>query len=62
MQPLWWIAQLVTVVGLGLMVAAFSPLGRGRAGLLRHPWLLGYGLAVFILGELLQLIHGAMTR
>ena len=61
MQVVPWIANLIQFGGLALMCAAFFPFGRGRTGLLRHPWSLAYGIVVFILGCLVQWAHHAMT-
>ena len=44
-----------------LIAAAFVPFGVTRAGLLRHPWFLAYGIVVFILGCLVQWASHAMT-
>ena len=60
MQVVPWIANLIQFGGLALMCAAFLPLGGGRAGLMRHPWFLAYGIVVFILGCLVQWAHIAM--
>jgi hypothetical protein len=54
MQHVSWLANLIQFGGLALMAAAFAPFGRGRAGLLRHPWFLAYGVVIFILGCLVQ--------
>jgi hypothetical protein len=61
MQVMLWLANLIQFGGLALIAAAFTPIGRGRAGLLRHPWFLAYGIVVFILGCLVEWAHHAMT-
>jgi hypothetical protein len=60
MQVVPWIAKLTQFGGLALMAASFLPFGRARAGLLRHPWFLAYGIVVFILGCLVEWAHLAM--
>jgi len=46
---------------LALIAAAFFPFGTARAGLLRHPWFLAYGIVIFVLGCLVQWANHAMT-
>ena len=60
MQYASWIANLIQFGGLALMAAAFLPFGHARAGLLRHPWFLAYGVVVFILGCLVEWARIAM--
>jgi hypothetical protein len=61
MQYVLWASKLIQFGGLALIGAAFAPFGRGRAGLLRHPWFLAYGTVIFILGCLVEWAHLAMT-
>ena len=61
MQYAFWIATAIQYGGVLLIACAFAPIGRGRAGLLRHPWFLAYGIVVFILGCLVEWATHAMT-
>jgi protein-tyrosine phosphatase len=62
MQYVPWIAKFIEYGGLVLIACAFAPIGQGRSGLLRHPWLLAYGILVFILGSLIGVAYMQMMR
>lgn len=62
MQYVPWIAKLIQFGGLALLAGAFAPVGKRGVGLLPHPWLLAYGILVFILGSLVEWAFMSMMR
>ena len=66
-QIVAWVGAILAVIGFVLIFLAFNGVKKsdaydGQRPLLIHPWLLAYGLMLFVLSAVIDLAYFAMTR